>query len=413
MSERQRVVITGLGAVSPLGHSVQQLWDGVLEGRSGVGPITQHDASAFGTRFAGEVTDFDLSKHGIPAAEVRRMDTFIQYGLAAAIEAMHHADLQVPESKAHRAGVYLGSGIGGIGRIQETVLQLEEKGPKRISPFFIPSVLINLLAGQVAIHFGLKGANIGLSTACTTGTHAIGLAARAIAWGDLDVVLAGGAEYGSCSVSLGGFQALRALSTRNDDPEKASRPFDKDRDGFVIGDGAGVLVLESLAHAQARGAPILAELKGFGMSCDAHHITQPTIEGSVQAMDHALRDAGLNTDAIQAINAHATSTLIGDRNETAALKEVFGPYAKSLAVSATKSMTGHLLGAAGAIEAVLSVLSLQHQVALPTINLDHPDEGCDLDYVPHEARNVVIENILSNSFGFGGTNGTLIFGLNK
>jgi 3-oxoacyl-[acyl-carrier-protein] synthase II len=407
---RRRVVVTGLGIVSPVGNDVTTAWANVLAGKSGIGPITQFDVSEFSTRFGGEIRDFDASRF-VPAKDVRKMDPFIHFGIAAAQEALQHSGLSLEHYPAHRVGVAMGSGIGGVGTIEANHERYKEGGPRKISPFFVPASIINMISGHVSIQHGFKGPNIALVTACTTSTHCIGMAARIIAYGDADAMLAGGAEHGITPLGLGGFCSARALSTRNDDPVGASRPWDRDRDGFVLSDGAGCLVLEEYEHAKRRGAPILAEFVGFGMSGDAHHITAPPEngEGAQVCMQAALADAGLNPEDVQYVNAHGTSTPLGDVAETLALKGVFGDHARKLAVSSTKSSTGHALGAAGAIEAVLTVLAIRDQVAPPTINLQNPDPACDLDYVPNEARQMKIDAAISNSFGFGGTNGSIAF----
>lgn len=409
-NSRRRVVVTGMGIVSPVGNDLDTAWKSILEGRSGIGPITHYDASAYTTRFAGLVKDFDASAWLGPK-EVRKTDPFIHYGIAAAKQAMSDAGLEVTDANRDRIGVLVGSGIGGIGTIEREVGVLRDKGPRRVSPFFVPASIINMISGYLSIEMGITGPNLAVVTACTTATHAIGLAGRLIASGDADVFVAGAGECGSSPAGMAGFCAARALSTRNDEPEKASRPWDRNRDGFVLGDGSGVLVLESLEHAQARGARIYAELVGFGMSGDAHHITLPAEggEGARRAMDRSMADAGLSPDQIGYVNAHATSTGAGDIAETEALKRSFGEHASKLSISSTKSMTGHLLGAAGGIEAIFSILALRDQVVPPTINLDEPDEGCDLDFTPHTARERKMDYALSNSFGFGGTNGSLIF----
>jgi len=407
---KRRVVVTGLGIVSPVGNSVAQAWENILAGKSGIGPITRFDVSAFAVRFGGSVKDFDPSQY-IPAKDQKKMDPFIHYGIAAASEAIGDAGLEITEENADRIGVAIGSGIGGISSIENGYDAYLKGGPRKISPFFVPQSIINMISGNLSIKFGLRGPNIAIVTACTTGTHNIGDAARMIAYGDADVMVAGGAEMATTPTGLGGFAAARALSTRNDDPERASRPWDKDRDGFVLSDGAGVLVLEEYEHARKRGAQIYCELAGFGMSGDAFHMTQPPEEGdgAKRCMHNALRDAGLNPDQVDYINAHGTSTPAGDKAETAAVKGALGDHAAKVAVSSTKSMTGHLLGAAGGVEAVFSALAVRDQVAPPTINLDNPDPACDLDFVPHTAREMKIDVAMSNSFGFGGTNGTLVF----
>ena len=407
---RRRVVVTGMGMLSPLGNDVPSTWQGILAGRSGIGPIEHTDFSAFSTRFGGSIKDFDVEKYLSPK-EARKLDLFIQYGLAACYQALDDSALEVTDENRERIGVSMGSGIGGLTNIETNCKSLHEQGPRRISPFFVPGSIINMISGFLSIHKGLQGPNYAVATACTTGTHCIGMAARNIAYGEADVMVAGGAEMAACGLGIGGFGAARALSTRNDEPTKASRPWDKGRDGFVLSDGAGALVLEELEHAKARGARIYAELIGFGMSGDAYHMTSPPEDGAgaARCMSNALRDAGISPDQVQYINAHGTSTPAGDKAEAQAVKQVFGEHAYKLAVSSTKSMTGHLLGAAGAVEAIFTVLAIRDQVAPPTINLDEPDEGCDLDFVPHVAKPMPIEVALSNSFGFGGTNGSLLF----
>ncbi len=407
---RRRVVVTGMGMLSPLGLDVASSWQAALAGQSGIASINHMDTEGFNTKFGGSVKDFDVSVC-MPAKEARKLDLFIQYGVVAGHQAIADSGLQVTDANRERIGVIVGSGIGGLTNIEETCSTLFEKGPRRISPFFVPGSIINMASGTLSIQLGLQGPSIAIATACTTGTHCIGMAARSIAYGDADVMLAGGAEMATCGLGLGGFGASRALSTRNDDPQGASRPWDKDRDGFVLSDGAGVLVLEELEHAKARGAKIYAELAGFGMSSDAYHMTLPPEDGTgaARCMAAALKDARLNPQQINYINAHGTSTPAGDIAEVNAAKLVFGEHAYQLSMSSTKSMTGHLLGAAGAIEAIFSVLSLRDQVAAPTINLEQPSEGCDLDFVPHQAKQMPIEAALSNSFGFGGTNGSLVF----
>lgn len=407
---RRRVVVTGLGMVSSLGLDVNSTWQGILAGKSGVSLIDHFDASQYKTRFAGLVRGFNGEDY-MPAKELRRYDEFMHYALAAGVQAMTDAQLTVNADNASRIGVALGSGIGGLSLIEKNHDILKQDGPNKISPFFVPGSIINMAAGLLAIRYGLKGPNLAVTTACTTATHCIGLAARLIAYGDADVFLAGGAEKGSSPLGMAGFAAARALSTRNDNPQAASRPFDKDRDGFVLGDGSGVLVLEEYEHAMNRGAKIYAELVGFGMSDDAFHITAPSEngEGAAAAMRNALKDAGLAPNQVDYINAHGTSTPAGDVAESQAIETVFAEYAYQLAVSSTKSMVGHLLGAAGAVEAIFSVLAIRDNMAPPTINLDNPDPACRLDYVPNQARPMKIDVALSNSFGFGGTNGTLIF----
>ncbi|MBN7820624.1 beta-ketoacyl-ACP synthase II [Bowmanella yangjiangensis] len=409
MSKR-RVVVTGLGMLSPLGLDTTSTWNALLRGESGIGNIESFDVSNFSTRFAGAVKGFDVEQY-MPKKESKKMDLFIQYGVAAGMQALKDSGLQICEANAGRVGVAVGSGIGGLGLIEENHSKLLSSGPRKISPFFVPSTITNMISGFLSIMEGLKGPNLNIVTACTTGVHNIGIAARTIAYGDADAMLAGGAEAAITPLGLGGFAAARALSARNDDPKAASRPWDKDRDGFVMGDGAGVVMLEEYEHAKARGAKIYAELVGFGMSGDAYHMTSPPSEGqgAAAAMAHALADAGVNADQIGYINAHGTSTPAGDVAEAQAVKSIFGASASQVMVSSTKSMTGHLLGAAGAVEAIFTALSLVHQVVPPTINLDNPDEGCDLDFVPHTARDVKMEYALCNSFGFGGTNGSLLF----
>ncbi len=409
---KRRVVVTGLGIVSPVGLNVDEAWRNITAGNSGIAPFQDidFDISQFPTRFAGQVRDFDAADH-MPAKDARRLDVFIHYGLAAAGEALKRSGLDMERADPDRVGVFVGSGIGGINGIERTHSAYLENGARKISPFFVPGNIINMISGQFSIMHGLRGPNLASVTACTTGTHSIGLAARLIQYGDADAMVAGGAEYASTPVSLGGFCAARALSSRNDDPERASRPFDSDRDGFVLGDGASVLMLEEYEHARARGADILAELTGFGMSGDAFHMTQPSEggEGAARCMSNALADAGVNASDVHYINAHGTSTKVGDVAETNAIRRAFGEHADKLAVSSTKSMTGHMLGAAGSTEAIFTVLALRDQVAPPTINLDNPDPQCDLDYVPHTAREMSMDTAISNSFGFGGTNGTLVF----
>ena len=405
-----RVVVTGMGAVTPLGLDVLSSWEGICAGRSGAATITQFDASAFTTRFSASVKDFSIEGY-LETRDARRMDPFIQYGMVAGIQAFRDSGLEITEANSHRVGCAIGSGIGGVGSIEETALLIEQKGPKRVSPFFVPGAIINMIAGNLSILYNLQGPNLAVVTACTTGTHNIGLGARLIAAGDVDAMLVGGAEMATTPVGIGGFAAARALSTRNDDPQSASRPWDVDRDGFVLGDGAGMLMLESLDSARARGARIYCELSGFGMSGDAYHMTSPPEDGrgAAAAMQQALADASLNPGDVGYVNAHGTSTEAGDLAESVAIRQVFGHHADDLAVSSTKSMIGHLLGAAGSVEAILSVLALQHNVAPPTINLQNPSPGCDLNYVPNQAQERPIEHALSNSFGFGGTNGSLIF----
>jgi 3-oxoacyl-[acyl-carrier-protein] synthase II len=403
--------VTGLGIVSPVGSTVDAAWRNVLAGKSGIGAITRFDVSAFPVRFGGAVADFDAEKYLAPK-ELRKMDPFMHYGYAAAADALKDSGVEVTPDNAHRIGVAMGAGIGGLDTIEDNYEKYAEtKSPRKISPFFVPGSIINMISGHVSINFKLTGPNIATVTACTTSTHSIGLAMRLIQYGDAEVMIAGAGEMATTPLGLGSFCQARALSTRNDEPQRASRPWDRDRDGFVLSDGAGALLLEEYEHAKARGARIYAELVGFGMSGDAHHITAPPEdgEGARLAMVNALRDARLNPQDIQYVNAHATSTELGDRAETVAMKRCFGEHAPKLAVSSTKSMTGHLLGAAGAVEAIFSILAIRDQVAPPTINLENPGEGCDLDYVPNVARQTPIRAALSNSFGFGGTNGSLVF----
>ncbi|PAT31133.1 beta-ketoacyl-[acyl-carrier-protein] synthase II [Vandammella animalimorsus] len=409
---RRRVVVTGLGCVSPVGNTVPQAWANILAGKSGIGPITKFDVSDFAAKIAGEVRDLDISPY-INAKEARTMDTFIHYGIVAAHQAYADAGLPVGEAlsdaQAERFGAVIGSGIGGLPLIEANHGDFMTRGARRISPFFVPSTIINLVAGQVSIRLGLKGPNLSLVTACTTGLHCIGDAARLIEYGDADVMLAGGAESTVCPLGIGGFAAMKALSTRNDDPQAASRPWDKDRDGFVLGEGAGILVLEEYEHAKARGARIYAEVAGFGMSADASHITAPNIDGPRRAMLNALRNAGVNLDEVDYLNAHGTSTPLGDVNESNAIKAAFGDHAHKLVVSSTKSMTGHLLGGAGGLESVFTVMALHDQKIPPTINLHNPDPECDLDYCANTARDAKLNVAVKNNFGFGGTNGTLVF----
>ncbi len=407
---KRRVVVTGLGLVSPVGNSVDVAWDNLLAGRSGIGRISRFDASAFASQIAGEVRGFDVTAYLSPK-EARRMDQFIHYGLAAGIDAFKDSGLEVTDANRERIGVNIGSGIGGLPMIEDTHRTYLADGPRKISPFFIPGTIINMISGNLSIMYGLQGPNLAVVTACTTATHAVGESARMIEYGDADVMIAGGAESTSCPLAVGGFAAARALSTRNDDPMAASRPWDKDRDGFVLGEGAGVLVLEEYEHAVARGARIYCELIGYGRGADAHHMTAPTEDGSgaARCMNAALRNAGINPDEVDYINAHGTSTPLGDVAETKAVKLSFGEHARKVMISSTKSMTGHLLGAAGGVEAVFSVLSIAYSAVPPTINLAEPGPECDLDYVPNTAREVDVKVALSNSFGFGGTNGTLIF----
>lgn len=410
MLSKRRVVVTGLGMITPLGHDVKSTWDAIIKGKSGVSLIEHFDASDLSCKICSRVKQFDISPY-MSDKEARKRDYFIQYGMAAAIQAINDSGLTVKEDTAHRIGLAVGSGIGGLPMIEKYHQILLESGPRRISPFFIPGALINMIAGNLSIQYGMKGPNIALVSACTTGTHNIGLAARSIVYGDADVMVAGASEMASTKLGIAGFAAMRALSTRNDEPQKASRPWDKDRDGFVLGDGAGMLVLEEYGFAKARGAHIYAELLGFGMSADAYHMTSPDPEGkgAAASMDAAIRDARLKPEEVDYINAHGTSTPIGDELEILGVKRTFKDHAYKLAVSSTKSMTGHLLGAAGSVEAIFSILALRDQAAPPTINLDHPSEGCDLNLVPHTAQERNIKVALSNSFGFGGTNGTLVF----
>ncbi len=409
MSKR-RVVITGVGMLSPLANNVEDTWAAVLQGKSGIVPIEHYDISSHATQFAGLIKDFDTEAY-FPKKEARKMDKFIQYGIAAAMQSIADSGLEVTDANAHRIGVAMGSGIGGIENIENNHKVMLDRGPRKVNPFVIPGSIINMISGNISIKYGLKGPNVALVTACTTGTHSIGFAARTIAYGDADAMIAGGAEHGSSPLGMAGFCSARAMSTRNDEPQKASRPWDRDRDGFVLSDGAGALMLEELEHAKARGAKIYGELIGFGASADAFHMTAPPEDGAGAAlsMESAIRDAGISGDAVDYINAHGTSTPAGDIAETNAIKTVFGNHANQLMVSSTKSMVGHLLGAAGAVEAIFSLLSIRDNVAPPTINLDNPGEGCDLDYVPHQAREQKIDIAVSNSFGFGGTNGTLVF----
>jgi 3-oxoacyl-[acyl-carrier-protein] synthase II len=409
---RRRVVVTGLGLISPVGNTVAEGWANLVAGRTGIANITRFDASAFACKFAGEVKGFKVEDY-IPAKEARHMDTFIHYGLAASIQAVRDAGLptgaDLKEEQAERIGCMVGSGIGGLPLIEETHAEYASRGPRRISPFFVPASIINMISGHVSIHFGFQGPNLAIVTACTTGLHCIGEAGRMIEYGDADVMVAGGAEATVSPLGIGGFAAARALSTRNDDPATASRPWDKDRDGFVLGEGAGVLVLEEYEHAKKRGAKVYAELVGFGMGADAYHMTAPNVDGPKRSMKAALRNAGLNADQMQYLNAHGTSTPLGDVNESNAIKLAFGDHAKRLVVNSTKSMTGHLLGGAGGIESVFTTLALHHQVSPPTINIFNQDPECDLDYCANTAREMKIDYGVKNNFGFGGTNGTLIF----
>lgn len=407
---KRRVVVTGLGMVTPLGLNAASTWSAILDGRSGAGPIEHFDTSAFATKFACLVKNFDVSQY-MTAKDAKKMDVFIQYGVVAGMEAVADAGLEITDQNRHRIGVMVSSGIGGILGIEENHTKMLNSGPRRVSPFFIPASITNMLSGQLSMHYGITGPSLAIVTACTTGVHNIGQAARMIAYGDADIMLAGGAEKASTELGIGGFNAARALSTRNDDPQAASRPFDADRDGFVIGDGAGVVVLEEYEQAKKRGARIYAELTGFGMSSDAYHMTLPPADGrgAAASMNNALQDAGINPQQVGYINAHGTSTGAGDIAETQAIKTVFSEAAYQIPVSSTKSMTGHLLGAAGAVEAIFSIQSLYYQKVPPTINLDNPDPECDLDYVPHTARDLAFDVSLCNSFGFGGTNGSLLF----
>lgn len=408
MSKR-RVVITGMGMVSPVGNTVKASWDSILAGKSGIAPITHFDTTGFATTFGGSIRDFDITDY-IKAKDAKKMDPFIHYGIVAAMEAIEDSGIEITDDNAERIGVSIGSGIGGLPGIEKGSVAYQNGGPRKISPFFVPSNIINMTSGHVSIMYGLKGPNIAMVTACATGTHSIGDAARYIEYGDADVMVAGGAEMATSHCGLGGFASARALSTRNDDPQTASRPWDKDRDGFVLSDGAGVVVIEEYEHAKARGAKIYAEVVGYGMSGDAYHMTLPAKggDGAMRCMNIAMRNAGINPDQIDYINAHGTSTPAGDQAETDAAKGAFGDHAYKLAMSSTKSMTGHLLGAAGGIEAIFTALALKEQVAPATINIINPDPECDLDYVPDTARDMEIKYALSNSFGFGGTNGTLV-----
>ena len=409
-SFNRRVVVTGLGLVSPLGNVLASSWDGIVNGRSGIGPITHFDASNFVTRIAGEIRDFDVTKW-VPAKDAKKMDSFIHYGVGASLMAIEDAGLEINDGNAERIGALIGSGIGGILGIEEQTAKYLEGGPRKISPFYVPSTIINMLPGQVSLLTGIKGPNFSAVSACATSNHSIGMAMRMIQYGDADVMLAGGAERGSSPTSVGGFCSMKAMSTRNDDPAAASRPWDKERDGFVLGDGAGVLVLEEYEHAKARGARIYCELAGFGATSDAFHMTAPSEngEGPARCMAMAFKDAGIKPEEIGYLNAHGTSTPLGDLAETLAIKRALGDHAYKTMVSSTKSMTGHLLGAAGGAEAIFSVLALHEGIIPPTINLEQPGDGCDLDYVPNAAREVKVDVAVSNGFGFGGTNGTLVF----
>ncbi len=407
MSKR-RVVVTGLGLITPVGIGVKESWANIINGQSGIGKITKFDCSTFPSQIAGEVKNFDPLAY-IPPKDARRMDTFIQFGIAAGIEAFKDSGIEVNDNNSQRIGVSVGSGIGGINLIESTSDVFDEGGVRKVSPFFIPGTIINMISGNLSIMLNLKGPNVSIVTACTTGTHSIGDAARMIEYGDADVMLAGGSEAAITELSVAGFSAAKALSSRNDDPKTASRPWDKDRDGFVIGEGAGVMVLEEYEHAKQRGAKIYAELSGYGMSADAYHITAPNMDGPRRSIVNALKNANVNTDNVQYINAHGTSTPLGDLNETNAIKATFGDFAKKLVVNSTKSMTGHLLGGAGGIEAVFTVLAIHNQISPPTINIFNQDPECDLDYCANEARSMKIDVALKNNFGFGGTNGSLVF----
>ncbi len=408
MSEKRRVVITGLGVVSPVGIGTQTAWANIVNGQSGIARITKFDPSAFSSQIAGEVKNFNPEDY-LSAKEARRMDTFIQFGLVAGIEAFKDSGIEVTEQNAERIGVSIGSGIGGLGLIEATNDVYDEGGTRKISPFFIPGTIINMISGNLSIMFGLKGPNVAIVTACTTGTHSIGDAARMIEYGDADVMVAGGAEAAITELGVGGFAAARALSSRNDDPTTASRPWDKDRDGFVIGEGAGVMVLEEYEHAKARGARIYAELIGYGMSADAYHMTAPNMDGPRRSMVNAIKNAKIDVTQVQYVNAHGTSTPLGDANETNAIKAAFGAHASKIVVNSTKSMTGHLLGGAGGLESVFTVLAIHHQISPPTINIFNQDPECDLDFCANTARDMPIEYALKNNFGFGGTNGSLVF----
>ena len=408
MTGRRRVVVTGLGAVSPVGNDVPSSWEALLAGRSGIGPITRFDASGLGCRIAGEVRNFDLAAY-IPPKEARRMDTFIHYGIAAAVQAIKDSGIEITDANRDRIGTVIGSGIGGLPMIEANHTELLNRGPRRVSPFLIPGSIINMISGNLSIQYGLRGPNLAIVTACTTGLHSIGEAGRLIEYGDADVMVAGGAEATICPLGIGGFDTMRALSTRNDDPATASRPWDKDRDGFVMGEGAGVMVVEEYEHARKRGARIYCELAGFGMSADAYHMTAPDMDGPRRCMLAALRNAGVNAGEVNYLNAHGTSTPLGDINETNAIKAALGDAARNIVVNSTKSMTGHLLGGAGGVESVVTALAVHHQVSPPTINIFNQDPECDLDYCANTAREMRIDVALKNSFGFGGTNGTLVF----
>ena len=408
MTGRRRVVVTGLGAVSPVGNDVASSWEALLAGRSGIGPITRFDASGLGCRIAGEVKNFDLAAYMSPK-EARRMDTFIHYGIAASVQAIKDSGIEVTDANRERIGCVIGSGIGGLPMIEDNHSELLKRGPRRVSPFLIPGSIINMIAGNLSIQYGLKGPNLAIVTACTTGLHSIGEAGRLIEYGDADVMVAGGSESTICPLGIGGFDTMRALSTRNDDPTTASRPWDKDRDGFVMGEGAGIMVLEDYEHATKRGARIYCELVGFGMSADAYHMTAPDMDGARRCMVAALRSAGVNADQVNYLNAHGTSTPLGDVNETNAIKAALGDAARRIVVNSTKSMTGHLLGGAGGVESVVTALAVHHQVSPPTINIFNQDPECDLDYCANTARQMKIDVAVKNNFGFGGTNGTLVF----
>ena len=407
---KRRVVVTGLGMVTPVGNTVAEAWENIKNGASGIGLITHFDTSGYPVRIGGSIRNLDVTRY-IPPKDVKKMDPFIHYGMAAGSQAIEDAGLHITEANAHRVGVAIGSGIGGLPGIEKGTLMLLEGGPRKISPFYVPSNIINMISGNLSIKYGARGPNIAIVSACSTGTHNIGDAARLIEYGDADVMIAGGAEMATSPTGLAGFASARALSTRNDDPEGASRPWDRDRDGFVLSDGAGVVVLEEYEHARRRGAPIYAEVIGYGMSGDAYHMTAPSEDGqgAISCMENALRNAGINPEQVDYINAHGTSTPAGDMVESRAIERVFGAHARRLAISSTKSMVGHMLGAAGGVESIFSILAIRDQVAPPTINLEHPDPACTLDYVPNMARDMTIGIVLSNSFGFGGTNGTLIF----
>ena len=407
---RRRVVVTGMGIVSPLGNDLASSWDGIVNGRSGIGQVDSFDVSAYATRIAGLVRDFDPTVF-VSAKDAKKMDPFIHYGLAASLMALDDSGLEITEANGERIGAIIGAGIGGIHGIEEQTIRLHEGGPRKVSPFYIPSTIINMLPGQLSIMKGIKGPSFSVVSACATSNHSIGVAMRTIQYGDADMMVAGGAELGSSPTSMAGFCSMKAMSTRNDEPARASRPWDKERDGFVLGDGAGILILEEYEHAKARGARIYCELVGFGSSSDAYHMTAPCEDGdgAARCLSAALKDAGLNADQVGYLNAHGTSTPLGDLAETLAMKRALGDHAYKIMVSSTKSMTGHLLGAAGGAEAIFSVLAIHHGIIPPTINLDEPGEGCDLDYVPHTAREKKIDVAMSNGFGFGGTNGTLVF----